>query len=95
MRTAGLLLCVLLVPFMAAAQDAQTTNTPEDFGNLPVPGWGEAIIDSFSRPVHPVIGGVAAGGGLGFGVGYDSPEGTRWYHAAEAMLTVRRYWSLG
>ena len=41
-----------------------------------------------------MIGGVASGGGLGFGVGYDSPYDTHWYQKADAMLTVRRYWSL-
>jgi len=95
MRTTAILFCVLLLPLSAAAQDTQVpTNTPEDFGNLPVPSWGEPIIDSFSKPVHPVISGVAAGGGIGFGVGYDSPENERWYREAEALVTVRRYWSL-
>jgi hypothetical protein len=27
-------------------------------------------------------------------VGYDSPEDTLWYQQAEAMVTMRRYWSL-
>jgi surface antigen Omp85-like protein len=95
MRTAALLLCVLILPLQAAAQDTQTpTDTPGDLGNLPVPAWGQAIVDSFSRPVHPVVGGVASGGGLGFGVGYDSPDDSRWYQEAEAMMTVRRFWSL-
>lgn len=95
MRTAALLLCVLLFPLQAAAQDVQTaTVAPGDLQNLPVPGWGQAIIDSFSKPVHPVVGGVASGGGLGFGVGYDSPDDSRWYQKAEAMGTVRRFWSL-
>ena len=40
------------------------------------------------------MGGVASGGGLGFGVGYDSPEGERWYRNAEGMVTIRRYWAL-
>ena len=68
--------------------------TAETSRNLPVPAWGQAIVDSFSKPVHPVVGGVASGGGLGFGVGYDSPEDTRWYQQAEAMVTVRRFWLL-
>jgi hypothetical protein len=83
------------MPVIAAAQNSQTsTSAPGDLGNLPVPGWAQPVIDSFSQPVHPVIGGVASGGGLGFGVGYDSPEETPWYQQAEAMVTVRRYWSL-
>lgn len=95
MRTIALLLCALLVPLAAAAQTTETSaSTPGDLGNLPVPGWAQGIMDSFSKPVHPVIGGVASGGGLGFGVGYDSPNDTLWYQQAEAMVTVRRYWSL-
>ncbi|HUG10652.1 MAG TPA: hypothetical protein VMM36_06540, partial [Opitutaceae bacterium] len=62
MRTIALLLCVLLVPLTAAAQPTETSaSTPGDLDNLPVPGWAEGIIDSFSKPVHPVIGGVASG----------------------------------
>ena len=95
MKPAALLLCVLLLPLQAVAQDAQTpTDAPADLGDLPVPAWGQAIVDSFSKPVHPVIGGVASGGGLGFGVAYDSPDDTRWYQKAEAMVTLRRFWSL-
>ena len=94
MRTLALSLFAVLVPLSAAAQTAQTSNTPGDVENLPVPGWAQGIIDSFSKPVHPVIGGVASGGGLGFGVGYDSADDTRWYQQAEAMVTMRRYWSL-
>lgn len=95
MRTIALLLCALMMPLAAAAQTTEpSASTPGDLGNLPVPGWAQGVIDSFSKPVHPVIGGVASGGGLGFGVGYDSPEDTRWYQQAEAMVTVRRYWSL-
>jgi hypothetical protein len=94
MRTLALVLFAVLVPLIAAAQTAQTSNTPGDVENLPVPSWAQGVIDSFSKPVHPVIGGVASGGGLGFGVGYDSPEDTLWYRQAEAMVTMRRYWSL-
>lgn len=97
MRTIAFLLSALLVPLTAAAQMAQTAQTSDTsggMGNLPVPGWAQGIVDSFSKPVHPVIGGVASGGGLGFGVGFDSPEDTQWYQQAEAMVTVRRYWSL-
>jgi hypothetical protein len=107
MRSITLLLLVALLPLPVAAQNAPTSapdaaavgrqtsgNSPEDFENLPVPSWGKAIIDSFSKPVHPIIGGVASGGGLGFGIGYDSPDDARWYTEGEAMITVRRYYTL-
>lgn len=93
MRIAALLLCAALLPVSAAAQNEQASDDTSGFGDLPVPSWGQAILDSFSKPLHPVIGGVASGGGVGFGVGYDSPDDTRWYQQGEAMVTVRRYWS--
>lgn len=84
-----------------ATQAPPTTQTPPatpstgfDLDNLPIPSWGRAIIESFDNPLHPVIGGVASGGGLGFGVGYDSPEGDKVYREGQAMYTVRRYWGL-
>jgi len=95
MRSISLFLIVALLPFSAAAQNAPSSdNGAEGFENLPVPSWGKAAIDSFSKPVHPVVGGVASGGGLGVGIGYDSPDNEQWYRNAEAMVTVRRYWSL-
>jgi hypothetical protein len=93
MRTTALLLCVLLLPLRAAAQDTKTpTEAPADFGALPIPGWGRAIVDSFSKPLHPIIGGVATNGGVGAGFGYNSPEETGWFQDAKAMMTFRRFW---
>jgi hypothetical protein len=89
---------VLLMPALAAAQSSsasQGASTPADsFGDLPIPSWGYPILDTFNKPVHPIVGGVAAGGGLGIGVGYTSPDDQRIFKSAEAMITVRRYWSL-
>ena len=42
----------------------------------------------------PIVGGIGPGGGIGFGVGYESPDDARWYREGEAMVTVRRYWAL-
>jgi len=86
-------LCMLALPMLAAAQEPQGSNDSA-FGDLPIPSWGAEIVDSFSKPLHPVIGGVASSGGVGFGVGYDSPENTPWYQEAVAMVTVRRYWAM-
>jgi hypothetical protein len=93
MKSAVVLLSALLLPISASAQSSETERS-SGVGDLPLPAWGQEIADSFSRPLHPVIGGVVSSGGVGFGVGYDSPEDTRWYKEAEAMVTVRRYWSL-
>ena len=81
-----------LLPQVAAAQTSPAAG--DDMEKLPIPSWGQAVIDSFSRPLHPVIGGVASGGGVGVGIGYDSPDAERWYRKAEAMVTIRQYWSL-
>src|SRR5688500_14212388 len=94
MKLHALLLCALLLPLPAAGQNPQASDTDFDFGDLPIPSWGRAILDSFSKPLHPVIGGVASSGGVGVGIGYDSPDDERWFREAEAMVTVRRYWSL-
>ena len=93
MKTTLILLCAIALPSSASAQNSQTDSS-SPFGDLPLPAWAQEIGESFSEPLHPVIGGVASSGGVGFGVGYDSPEGTRWYQDAEAMVTVRRYWAL-
>ena len=93
MKIALALVSALVLPIFASAQ-TQETDSRSGASDLPLPSWGQEIADSFSRPLHPVIGGVASSGGVGFGVGYDSPEDTRWYKDAEAMVTVRRYWSL-
>lgn len=92
MRYAPFLVSLILLPQLAAAQTS--SDTTEDLENLPIPSWAEPVIDSFNKPLHPVVGGIASGGGLGVGVGYTSPEGERWYRNAEGMVTVRRYWAL-
>jgi Omp85 superfamily domain len=90
MKFVTLLLCVMALPRMATAQ----ASSPEGVSNLPVPSWGKAILDSFEKPLHPIVGGVATSGGMGAGIGYDSPSDSRWFQNAEAMVTLRRYWSL-
>ena len=92
MRYVSALLALLLAPQVASAQD--TSASADGFGDLPVPAWAVAVIDSFSKPLHPVIGGVASGGGVGVGLGYESPQNQKWYSDAEAMVTVRRNWLL-
>ena len=89
MRCAVLALSLAILPNLAAAQ----SNT-DGLANLSIPSWGQAVIDSFTKPVHPIVGGVASGGGLGVGIGYESRGDRQWYRDAEAMVTVRRYWSL-
>jgi hypothetical protein len=89
MRLVIFLLSLILLPTLTAAQSPPVADS-----DLPVPSWGRPILDSFNKPLHPVVGGVASGGGLGAGVGYDSPDDERWFKTAEAMVTIRGYWSL-
>jgi hypothetical protein len=89
MRYATLIIALICVPQLALAQ-----NSSDDFENLPVPSWAAPVLDSFDKPVHPLIGSVASGGGIGFGLGYSSRVDKHWYRNAEAMVSIRRYWSL-
>ena len=90
MKFVALCLCALALPSITAAQEPKSNGLE----SLPVPSWGKAILDSFSKPLHPVIGGVATSGGIGAGIGYDSPDDTGWFQEGKAMATFRRYWSL-
>ena len=46
----------------------------------------------FGAPLHPVISGVAPGGGWGAGVGYDAPGRGPWSASAKAVYTLNNYW---
>jgi hypothetical protein len=98
-KTAAMFLCVLLMPLRAGAQEPVASPTPaagpaEDLAKLRIPAWTKGIIDSFSKPLHPLIGGVATNGGVGAGLGYTSPEDVGWFQDARAMMTLRRFWLL-
>jgi hypothetical protein len=56
-------------------------------------GLATKVADAFTSPLHPVVKGIASGGGVGAGVGYDFPALGRWDTSAEALLTVEGYWS--
>lgn len=69
----------------APAPDPQTA--PEKIGLY------TRLSNAFSGPLHPVFKGVASGGGVGVGVAYDFPSQGRWQTRADAVVTIRRYWS--
>lgn len=46
----------------------------------------------FGRPLHPIISGVAPGGGWGAGLAYDSPWRGPWEASAKAVYTLNKYW---
>lgn len=84
----SILAILLFVAAPGHAQDAPAPSpAPKDksvFGR---------VSSVFSSPLHPVVKGVASGGGLGAGVGYDFPSRGRWETRAEAVGTVRHFWS--
>lgn len=51
------------------------------------------ISSAYHRPLHPIIRGIAPGGGLGAGFEYDGLFDGRWHGVARAAVTVRRSWS--
>jgi hypothetical protein len=46
----------------------------------------------FGAPLHPVISGIAPGGGWGAGIGYDAPGRGPWHVSAKALYTWNGYW---
>ena len=45
----------------------------------------------FARPLHPVIGSVAPGGGWGAGLGYTAPTRGPWEFNAKGLWTLKNY----
>jgi hypothetical protein len=78
----------LSTPHPAAAQSSANDDA------LPVPHAVQGVLDAFHKPLHPIVGGVAPGGGMGFGIGYTTPRSKDWFHNADARITINRYWSL-
>src|SRR5689334_3675527 len=81
-RLVFVLLCLL--PQVVYAQN-------ED---LPIPNALKPYIDALGKPLHPLVGGVAPGGGIGVGLGYDTTRDQDWFHNASARVTWNRYWAV-
>jgi hypothetical protein len=56
---------------------------------------GKRLVALFDKPLHPILGGVAAGGGAGGGLEYKMPLSGRWHAEAKGVYTIRKYWSTG
>jgi hypothetical protein len=80
-------LAMLLGPRPASAQTAQRQD-------LPIPPAAKAVLDAFEKPLHPILGSVAPGGGIAVGLGYDTPRSQDWFHNASAKVTFSGYWAL-
>jgi Omp85 superfamily domain len=82
-------LCLLLL----APVHAQQVSAPEPAIKPEETSLFGKVSNIFNGPLHPIIKGVVASGGLGVGLSYDFPATGRWETVAQAVVTVRRYWS--
>lgn len=83
-----IILLVASAPLHAQAPDAPASPSPPENKSV-----FTKLSNAFSGPLHPVVKGVASGGGIGVGIGYDFPIRGRWETTARAVVTIRRYWS--
>lgn len=51
-----------------------------------------AVRNVLERPLHPIVSGIAPGGGMGAGVGFDAPGHGPWIASAQALYTINQYW---
>lgn len=94
-RTAIVGICSAWLAVGAAALHAQAPAPVQAPKGKDTAGSGMAakVAEAFSEPLHPVVKGVAPGGGVGAGIGYTFPTHGGWETSAEAVITVRGYWS--
>jgi hypothetical protein len=93
----GIAPIVTAVFVIAAPVWAQQTSPPaaddEPKARSGFKGAAASIAGAFDQPLHPIIAGVVASGGVGAGVAYQFPLEGRWQGSASALMTVRQYWS--
>src|SRR5688500_14055513 len=95
-RAALIGVCAAWMFVAAAPLQAQTpAPTPIEGKDSPGSGIANKAAGAFTQPLHPVVKGVASGGGMGAGIGYDFPRRGRWETSAEAVVTINGYWSTG
>jgi hypothetical protein len=90
MRLASVIaLCLLLL----APLHAQQVSAPEPATKPEETSLFGKVSKIFNGPLHPIMKGVVAGGGLGLGLSYNFPTTGRWETIAQTVVTFRRYWS--
>src|SRR5687768_8283110 len=85
----------LTVALSSTAVQAQAPPPPSPNGSdkpSPFKGVASKLGAAFDGSFHPVIQGIASGGGIGGGVGYDHPSTGPWQLSTKAVATIRRYW---
>jgi hypothetical protein len=80
---------LLSAPVGAQAQEQEPKAGREPAGTE----FAKKVESVFTQPLHPIVEGVAAGGGAGAGIGYDFPQWRSWTTSAEAVLTIYGFWS--
>ncbi len=88
-----MLALVILVVLPLGAQDTPAGARPTQ-GAVPpvVKNTSRALGALFSGPVHLMVGGVAAGGGLAGGLGIDIATPEPWVAKIKALYSIREYW---
>ena len=85
---------ILMLFASAAGSQEPSADLPETpntrlFGKIE-----QAIIrihSIFGRPLHPVVGSIAPGGGWGAGLGYTAPGHGPWHFNAKGLWTLKNY----
>lgn len=90
---AVLLGCASLMLMCATATAQTQTAAPERGQDAAGSSLGKKVGNVFSQPLHPVVKGVASGGGIGAGIAYDFPRKRGWETSTEAVMTINGYWS--
>ena len=97
MKLASSLAFAVMLPFASYAPAQETTTDQPVTPNTKLFAKLEAAVirihKVFDPPLHPVISGVGPGGGLGAGLGYNSPGRGPWSLKGKAVYTLNNYWS--
>lgn len=88
-----LLTVIALCSLLLAPLQAQQVSAPEPPAKPEEKSLFGKVSNIAKGPVHPIVRGVVAGGGLGAGLSYNLPTPGRWETVAQAVVTFRRYWS--
>ena len=88
--------CAGIVVFCGEPARAQETEpapaSPNGSDRSRLFSVGSKVGKLFTQPLHPVVKGVASGGAIGGGIGFDYPAKGPWTRSAIALITPKRYW---
>lgn len=76
------------------AQESERPASGPGFGGIlaKVEGLARRVGSVLDKPLHPIVGGVGPGGGIGAGLEYSAPTAKPWVASGRALYTVRQYW---